>query len=122
MAAEKVIVETLKKISQEVNGFIAVSLVDMDTGMTLGQKTVNPNFDLGVASAYNTEMVKQKLKIMRTLNLKGSLEDMLLTLSDQLHLIKFVTAKTFIDLVADRASTNLAVIRATVQKYVDVLK
>jgi len=122
MAAEKVIVETLEKIGQEVNGFIAVSLVDMDTGMTLGQKTVNPNFDLGVASAYNTEMVKQKLKIMRTLNLKGSLEDMLLTLSDQLHLIKFVTPKTFIYLAADRASTNLAVIRSTVQKYVDTLK
>jgi hypothetical protein len=122
MAAEKVIVETLDKIGSEVNGFIAVSLVDLDTGMTLGQKTVRPDFDLGVASAYNTEMVKQKLKIMRTLNLKGSLEDMLLTLSDQLHLIKFVTPKTFIYLAADRNSTNLAVIRTTVQKYIDTLK
>jgi predicted regulator of Ras-like GTPase activity (Roadblock/LC7/MglB family) len=122
MASDKQINEALEKIQSEVNGFIGASVVDMDSGMTLGAKSSRPEFDLSTASAFNTEMVKQKLKIMKALNLKGGLEDMLLTLSDQLHLIKIVNPKTFIYLAADRAATNLAVMRASVLRQAETIK
>ena len=116
MPTEKQIVETFDKIASEIPGFIAASLVDLDSGMTLGLKSLRPEFDLAAASAYNSEMVKQKLKTIRALSLKTTLEDMLLTLGDQIHLIKLITPSTFIYLAADRSSTNLAIVRSAVNK------
>ena len=109
--------ETFDKIQGDVPGFIAISLVDLETGMSLGSKSTRADFDLNVASAFNAELVKQKQKTMKALNLKSSLEDILLTLSDQLHMIKFVTPKTFVYMAADRAQTNLAVVRSAVSKH-----
>jgi hypothetical protein len=42
---------------------------------------------------------------------------MLLTLGDQIHLIKMVTPASFIYLAADRANTNLAIVRNAVNKH-----
>jgi len=114
MASEKVISDRFERMAGEIPGFIAAALVDLESGMTLGTKTNRPDFDLAAASAYNSEMVKQKLKIMKALNLKTSLEDIIITLGDQIHLIKFVTDSTFIYLAVDRASCNLGIVRNVV--------
>lgn len=118
MPAERQIVESFEKIANEIPGFIGASLVDLESGMTLGTKSVRGEFDLAAASAYNSEMVKQKQKIMRALSLKTNLEDMLITLGDQIHLIKMVSPTTFIYLAADRATANLAIVRVVVNKHV----
>jgi hypothetical protein len=62
-------------------------------------------------------MVKQKLKIMKALNLKTQLEDMLLTLGDQIHLIRLVTPATFLYFAAAREGTNLAIVRSAVIRH-----
>ena len=122
MATEKALLDSSAKIEADVNGVIATAAVDLESGMTLAAKTNRPEFDLGVASAYNSELVKQKMKIMRALNLKCDLEDMLLTLSDQIHLIKILPGGTsFLYLAADRGSTNLAILRSAVGKHVGSL-
>ncbi len=118
MPTEKQIVDAFERIAAELPGFMAASLVDMESGMTLGLKSNRPDFDLAAASAYNSEMVKQKLKIMRALNLKTTLEDMLLTLGDQIHMIKIVSAGTFIYLAVDRSQSNLAIVRNALTKNV----
>jgi hypothetical protein len=119
MANEKALLDVFAKIESDVNGVIATAVVDLESGMTLAAKTNRPEFDLAVASAYNSELVKQKMKIMRALNLKSSLEDMLLTLTDQFHLIKFLPGGTsFLYLAADRSGTNLAILRNSVAKHV----
>ncbi len=117
MPTEKHVVESFDKVATEVPGFIAAALVDIDSGMTLGTKSLRADFDLSAASAYNSEMVKQKQKIMKALNLKTTLEDMLMTLGDQIHLIKLVSPTTFIYLAADRASSNIAIVRNAVNKH-----
>jgi hypothetical protein len=119
MANEKTLMDVFGKIEGDVNGVIATAVVDLESGMTLAAKSNRPDFDLAVASAYNSELVKQKMKIMRALNLKSSLEDMLLTLTDQFHLIKFLPGGTsFLYLAADRSGTNLAILRNSVGKHV----
>lgn len=117
MASEKDLLDVIHKIEAEVGSFIAASFVDLESGMTLAAKSNRADFDLSVASAYNSEMVKQKLKIMKALNLKTNLEDMLLTLGDQIHLIRIVTPGTFLYLAAAREGTNLAIIRSTVIRH-----
>src|SRR5689334_551797 len=119
MSTEKELADVIAKIEGEMSGFIAASVVDLESGMTLAARSQRSDFDLAVASAYNSELVKQKLKIVKALGLKTNLEDMLLTLGDQLHLIKlFPGGTTFLYLAADRASTNLAIVRNAVNKHV----
>lgn len=117
MPSEKQIQDAFERVANDIPGFIAASLVDLESGMTLGARTSRTDFDLTAASAYNSEMVKQKLKIMRALNLKTTLEDMLITLGDQIHLIKLVTPTSFVYLAADKGSTNLAIVRNAVNKH-----
>jgi predicted regulator of Ras-like GTPase activity (Roadblock/LC7/MglB family) len=118
MPSEKVLSEVLEKISADASGFIAASLVDLDSGMTLAVRSVRTDFDLTAASAYNSELVKQKLKIMRTLGLAGSIEDMMITLQDQIHVIKLVGPSTFLYLAVDKRQSNLAIVRNAVNKHV----
>jgi hypothetical protein len=117
MATEKEIVGGLEKIQNELPGFIGASVVDLESGMTLATRSARPEFDLAAASAFNSEMVKMKLKTMRALNLKSSLEDMLLTLSDQIHIIRMIGAGAFLYLAVDRSSANLAIVRNVVSKH-----
>jgi len=122
MANEKTLLEVINKIEADVGGMIAAAAVDLESGMTLAAKSNRADFDLSVASAYNSELVKQKLKIVNALNLKSKLEDMLLTLSDQLHLIKMLpSGGSFLYLAADRQGTNLAILRIAVNKHTAAL-
>jgi len=45
MASEKQLTDVLEKISGDTNGFIAASLVDLDSGMTLAVKAARTDFD-----------------------------------------------------------------------------
>jgi len=122
MSTEKQYEEMIAKIEADMSGFIAASIVDLESGMTLTAKSLRSDFDLAVASAYNSELVKQKLKIIKSLGLKTNLEDILLTLGDQIHLIKvFPGGHTFLYLAAERASTNLAIVRNSVNRNVATL-
>lgn len=116
MPSEKQIVDAFERVATDLPGFMAASLVDIDSGMTLGLKSLRPDFDLAAASAYNSEMVKQKQKIMRALNLKTNLEDMLINLGDQIHVIKLVGQTTFIYMAVDRSQCNLAIVRNVLNK------
>ncbi|MBX3186722.1 MAG: hypothetical protein KF819_06890 [Labilithrix sp.] len=102
--------------ASEIPGFVAASLVDLDSGMTLAVKSTRTDFDLAVASAYNSELVKQKLKIMKALGLQTTLEDIILTLGDQIHFIKILSPTMFIYLAAERSSANIAIVRTVVTK------
>lgn len=122
MATEQVLQQVFIGIEADVNGVIAAAIVDLESGMTLAAKTNRGDFDLAVASAYNSELVKQKMKIMKTLNLKSTLEDMLLTLTDQYHLIRFLPGgNAFLYLATERATTNLAIVRNAVSKHLALL-
>jgi predicted regulator of Ras-like GTPase activity (Roadblock/LC7/MglB family) len=121
MTREKELIEVIEKIQHDASGFIAASLVDLESGMTLAVKATRTDFDLTAASAYNSELVKQKLKIMQTLGLQGGIEDMLITLTDQIHLIKMIGKSTFLYLAVDRSQSNLAIVRSAVSKHAGAL-
>ena len=117
MTTEDQYASKLEALQNELNGFIAASVADIESGMTLVIRSDRPDFDLAAASAFNSEMVKQKLKTIEALGLNSRLEDMLLTLSDQIHLIKILDSDTFLYLAVDGASSNLALVRRAVQRH-----
>ena len=93
-----------------IQGFIGACLVDSNSGMMLGATGGNAEMNLELAAAGNTEVVRAKRAAMSMLKLNDQIEDILITLGRQYHLIRPVAAQDglFIYLVLDRAKANLA--------------
>ncbi|MEZ4369354.1 MAG: hypothetical protein R3B07_00955 [Polyangiaceae bacterium] len=97
---------------ETLNGFIGAALVDADSGMVLGTRGGH-GFNLELAGALNTEVVRAKRKAMNALELGDQLEDILITLAEQYHIIRFVAKRpqVFIYLASHRDKSNLALNR-----------
>lgn len=97
-----------------IDGATGAAIVDSASGMALGQGG-HPGFDLGVAAAGNSNVVRAKLQTMKELGLAGRIDDILITLDEQYHLINVLSGAgaegLFIYLVLDRSKANLALAR-----------
>lgn len=93
------------------DGAMAAAVVDSGSGLMLGGD--GSGIDLELAAAGNTEVVRAKLKTMNSLNLKESIDDILITLENQYHIIKLSNTSPglFIYYVLDKAKANLALAR-----------
>lgn len=99
----------------KVDGAMCAALVDYGSGMLLGQ--AGSGVDMELAAAGNTEVVRAKMKVMQSLSLNDAIEDILITLGKQYHIIRPVRAKSglFVYYVLDRAKSNLALARRACQ-------
>lgn len=97
------------------DGAMCAMLVDSSSGMIMGQ--IGSGVDLEVAAAGNTEVVRAKLKTMRALGLSDVIEDILITLGKQYHIIRPMARKEglFLYIVLDKSKSNLALARRKVQ-------
>jgi len=104
--------ESLSKLL-EIDGAVGTCLVDSASGMMLGSEGGHGIINLELAAAGNTEVVRAKRKTMNALALKDSIEDILITLGKQYHLIRPLSSNDaiFIYLVLDKNRGNLAMAR-----------
>jgi hypothetical protein len=106
----------------KIDGALGAALVDYESGMCLGTAG-SPGFDLELAAAANTEVVRAKTAARDKLGIRDKLEDILITLTGQYHLIRMVGTSMFFYVALDRAKSNLALARkelAIVEKSIDV--
>jgi hypothetical protein len=105
---------TLKNI-MSIEGAVAAALVDYTSGMTLGVLGGGPELDITVAAAGNTDVVRAKLRTIQLLGLGESIEDMLITLDTQYHIIRPLRGVNgqglFLYLALAKARANLALAR-----------
>ena len=99
-----------------LDGALAAAIVDSSSGMILGSG--GSGVDLEVAAAGNTEVVRAKLKTMKSIGLNDVIEDLLITLGKQYHILRPMARKegVFLYFVLDRSKANLALARRKVQE------
>jgi len=115
--------KTVQEIIDSLPSLMAVAVVDIQSGMALASHSNVASLNPETAAAYNTEVVKQKLKAMSALKLQNeTIDDILITLTNQLHLIKLVAdSKKFIYLVVNSRDTNLAIAREVLRAQNELL-
>lgn len=114
----KINLESLRNL----DGYVASALVDSDSGMLLASDGTGINME--VAAAGNTEVVRAKRKVAAALKLNDSIEDILINLSRQYHLIRPLESNQmlFLYVVPDRAKSNLAMARHELRSFENTLE
>jgi hypothetical protein len=103
------------KEAMTIDGAIGVALVDYTSGLTLGVMG-GGNIDMTVAAAGNTDVVRAKLRTLEMLGLPDGIEDLLITLDTQYHLIRLMQPRRagealLLYLALDRSRANLGLAR-----------
>ena len=122
--------EMMSNISQSLadvmglDGAIACAIVDWESGMTLGVAGGTDKFDVELAASGNTSVVKAKMAVMKSLGITGGIEDILITLQDQYHLIRPITAagSLFLYVAIDKTKGNLGLARHRIRTVEQDLK
>ena len=116
--------QAVQNIIDDLPQLIAVAIVEVSSGMCLASHSNSPTLNPETAAAYNTEVVKQKMKAMAALKLTGEkIDDILITLTNQLHLINLLDdGKKFIYLAVNSRDSNLAIARDVLRQQADLLK
>jgi hypothetical protein len=109
----KISLESLR----DLDGYLASCLVDSDSGMMLAGD--GSGFDLEAAAAGNTEVLKVKRRVAANLKLNDTIEDILISLTKQYHLIRPLESnqKLFLYVVLDRYRSNLAMARHELRSF-----
>jgi hypothetical protein len=114
-------IEAALKEAMNIDGALGASIVDWESGMALGSIGGGKYLDLDVAAAGNTEVIRAKMRTMESLRLDDTIEDILITLSKQYHLIRLLKNSRneqglFLYLVLDRQKANLALARHALKR------
>jgi predicted regulator of Ras-like GTPase activity (Roadblock/LC7/MglB family) len=109
-------IETALKEAMNIEGALGAALVDWESGMPLGTLGGSKYLDMELAAAGNTEVVRANKRAMQSLNLNDTIEDILITMGKQYHLVRLLANadgahNLFLYLALDRPKANLALAR-----------
>lgn len=109
-----------------VDGAIGIALVDLRSGMLLAKQGGNSLFDLEMAGALNTEVLRAKLRAVEALQLGDQVQDILVTLGSQYHIIMPLLRNEdeplFLYLALDKARGNLALARHQLRRIEQAIR
>jgi hypothetical protein len=101
----------------KIDGAIAVAIADWNSGLTLGTQGGGDRLNIEVAASANCNVVKAKMTAMKTLGIVGSITDILITLDDQIHVIRPLRKypELFYYIAFDKARGNLGLTRHRIE-------
>jgi hypothetical protein len=111
----------VRRVVQELPDFITVAIVDAASGRILAGQWAGHSGGAVEVAAANAEIVQQTRLAIEALQLgpEESLEDILITLRRQLHLLRILPTQNWLLYLAVRTQdTNLALARAVLRNMV----
>ena len=107
----------------DISGFVGACLVDSDSGLMLAAEG-GESIDLEAAAALNTQVVRAEHQVIEALGLDDHVEDILITMTRQLHFIRPLEASPsmFLYVCLDKKGANLGMARMQVNKIEGGLK
>jgi predicted regulator of Ras-like GTPase activity (Roadblock/LC7/MglB family) len=102
---------------------VGACLVDSDSGLMLAAEG-GESIDLEAAAALNTQVVRAEHQVIEALGLDDHVEDILITMTRQLHFIRPLEASPsmFLYVCLDKKGANLGMARMQVNKIEGGLK
>lgn len=106
----------VEQLHSAIDGVMVTAVID-DSGMVVA--STGSGIDIEAAGAGNSEVVRAKLRTMKSLGLNDELEDILITLGKQYHIIRPLAKYEgmFVYVVLDRKRGNLALARRQVLEF-----
>lgn len=120
---EQKIAEILQKIDQELSGAIGSAVFTVSTGLSVAAHAVRGSLDLSLAAAYNAEVIKQQYKALNAFGFSEQiLDEFIITMSTQTHIIKTITRDIFLYVVLDTSTSNLGMAKIVIDKYLPTMR
>jgi len=100
-----------------IQGFIGSCLVDSESGLLLASEG-GEGMDMEAEAALNTMVVKAETEVIEVLALEDEIEDILITMSQQLHFIRPLEKApgVFLYVALDKKAANLGMARMQVNR------
>lgn len=118
MSITKTFEEFKDNIIENIPGLIALCITEMDSGISYVSHTNDPSFDPELASSFNLEVAKAKMRAIKTLELDEKIVDILINLENQIHIIDISKdGKYIIYLAVYTKQCNLGMTRALLGKF-----
>jgi len=109
----RAVVQEALEEAMEIDGAVGVALVDGASGLSLATAGGSTALNVELAGAGAADFLRAKRRVMDALGLKDTIEDVMITLGKQYHLIRFLgpDPTVFLYLVLDREGANLGMAR-----------
>ena len=105
-------------ITQNVPGFLALSIMEIRNGICYYSKSANKNYDIDLGASFILEMVRAKLNGINALQQQQKIEDITITLTSQFHIVNVSEQNEYlIYLAVDATIANLTMTKALLNKH-----
>jgi len=114
----EIINELNDNLKRDIKGYKAMSICDIASGETLFAESLDASFDIELASACNLEVIKAKLKAIETLEIDDSIDNIIIHLEKDIHIIDITKSEQyFIYLALDAKQTTIGLVKGLLNKY-----
>ena len=105
------------EVKKNIPGYVAVAVTEIKSGISYYSDSSVSSFDPELASAFNLEVVKAKLNAISALGLEQNIDNIMITLTNQIHIIDISeNNEYFIYLAVDSTKANLGMTKALLNK------
>jgi hypothetical protein len=112
--------------AMSLQGAVSGALIDLEDGDCIASAGNESALSLSLVGTVNARILRAKLRLLQDLEHEGTIEDMIITLSGQYHLIRLIQKHkqlpcSFFYLVLDRSRGNLTMARRALAAMEQVL-
>jgi predicted regulator of Ras-like GTPase activity (Roadblock/LC7/MglB family) len=112
--------DVLKDLEADIDGFVATDVVDLESGMSIAGRSIDPEFDGSVASAAFRDVLKSYREAFELLDLDpDEITDIIGTTDDMIIFTRPIGDRRFYHGLALSSDGNLALARMTMDEYED---